>query len=218
MAARARPSNGSVIDWRKRRQEIADRALPLFLARPWANVTVEDIAAETGLSFWQIYYSFDGQEDVYRTSVTRLFDRLAKRVADRPEPGKTVLETVRKHVDFTAGILRDRSYRQILYLRIRDEPMEPWLSIQYRKKIAVPLIRNVKSAVSEAGNRQGLSIAVDDECCRQMLASLEARIAFPSLLHSEEIDTQSSDRAVDSSARTLWAATYNLDEPMPLSA
>jgi AcrR family transcriptional regulator len=179
---------------------------------------VEEIAAETDLSFWQIYYSFDGQEDVYRASVMRLFERLAERIANRPGPGETVLETVKRHVDFTAQILRDRSYRQILYLRIRDEPMEPWLGIQYRKKIAVPLIENLKVAVSEAGNRQGLSIAVDDECCRRMLASLEARIAFPSLLNSEEIDVQSSEQAVDSSARKLWAATYSVDEPMSLSA
>ena len=54
----------SVIDWQARRREIADNALPLFLSRPWPNVSIEEIGAESDLSFWQVYYSFDGQEDV----------------------------------------------------------------------------------------------------------------------------------------------------------
>lgn len=218
MSTRARPSNGSIIDWQERRHQIAKKALPLFMARPWASVTVEDIAAEADMSFWQVYYSFDGQEDVYRGSVTLLFDQLAKQIARPFAAGATVLETVTSNADFMAEVMQDESYRQILYLRVRDESVEPWLGIQYRKRIAIPLVQNLKNAVAEAGKRQGLVIAVDDACCWSALASLEASFAFPYLLRNAEIDEHSRKQAVSSSAKKVWSATYTLDEPMRLSA
>ena len=218
MPTRTRPSNGPIIDWRKRRHGIAKMALPLFMAKPWANVTIEDVAAHADMSFWQVYYSFDGQEDVYRASVTLLFDSLAERIAEPFATSATVLETVTCYADLMAKIMQEESYRQILYLRIRDESVEPWLGIQYRKRIAIPLVQSLKMGVAEAGKKLGLAIAVDDEICWGALASLEASFAFPYLLHNAGIDEHSRKQAVSSSAKKIWSATYTLDEPMRLSA
>lgn len=218
MSARARPSNGSVIDWKKRRQTIAERALPLFLNRPWPNVTIADIAAEAGMSFWQIYYSFDGQEDVYRAAVTLLIDEVAEMLADRPDPEATVLETVNRFVERAATALQSRSYRQLLYLRVRDEPTEPWLGIQYRRRIAAPLVEALKSAIAQSGRLQGLDIAIDEDCCRQTFASLEASLAFPALLEDRKPDAELSRHAIRTSARKIWAGTYNAEDAMRLSA
>lgn len=218
MSARPRPSNGSVIDWKKRRRTVAGKALPLFLNRPWPNVTIADIAAEADMSFWQIYYSFDGQEDVYRAAVALLIDEVADMLAARPDAEGTVLETVNRFVELAGRALQSQSYRQLLYLRIRDEPTEPWLGIQYRRKIAAPLIEGLKSAISQSGRLQGLDIAIDDDCCRQTFASLEASLAFPALLEDRGPDDELSRHVIHTSARKIWAGTYNTEEAIRLSA
>ncbi|MEM8696117.1 MAG: hypothetical protein AAGE05_08880 [Pseudomonadota bacterium] len=218
MKDRPRPRRGTAIDWRHRRKEIAAKVLPLFLNRPWRNVTVEDVAAETGLSFWQIYYSFDGQEDVYRAAVTQLIETIAQRIDSGPDVAPTILETIKRFVNFISETLQTQSYRQLLYLRIRDEPVEPWLGIQYRKRIGNPMVALLKAAISASGEEQGLQIAIDDRRCRETLISLEASLAFPSLLQNQSIDAEFSEQAIRSSAKKIWAATYSLENEMRLSA
>ncbi|MEO1169141.1 MAG: TetR/AcrR family transcriptional regulator [Pseudomonadota bacterium] len=218
MSARPRPSNGPGIDWQKRRRAVAEKALPLFLNRPWPNVTISDIAAEADMSFWQIYYSFDGQEDVYRAAVTRLIDEVAEIISAPPEADGAVLETIHRFIEYAAHALQTQSYRELLYLRIRDEPTEPWLGIQYRRKVATPLLENLKSALSQSGRRQGLEIAVDDRCCLETFASLEASLAFPALLQDHGLDEGASRQAIRTSASKIWAGTYNSAEPLRASA
>jgi len=41
----------SAIDWQERRREIAETALPLFMRRPWPNVSIEEIGAASEKSF-----------------------------------------------------------------------------------------------------------------------------------------------------------------------
>ncbi|WP_299322162.1 hypothetical protein [Parasphingopyxis sp.] len=218
MSARPRPSTGSVIDWKKRRRTVAEKALPLFLNRPWPNVSIADVADQADMSFWQIYYSFDGQEDIYRASVGLLIDAVAETCATPPDAQARVLDTIHSFIDFAASAMQTQGYRELLYLRIRDESNEPWLGIQYRRRIATPLIESLKSAISQSGHSQDLDVTIDDQCCRDTLASLEAALAFPALLQDHGLDDESSHQAIRTSARKIWTGTYTVGESLRLSA
>ena len=210
-------SSRSVIDWQERRREIADNALPLFLSRPWPNVSIEEIGAKCDLSFWQVYYSFDGQEDVYRATIMRLYEKLAENIADKPAPAATIRQTISDFVDHVAAIVQSRRYRHLLYLRVRDERVEPWLRIQHEKRIVRPLIKALEAAIETSSHSMGLDIAVDEHCCRRTLASLEASLSLPRLLQDDGLDEDFCQQAIRSSSKKIWAGTFHMDESLPIA-
>ncbi|QLC23039.1 TetR/AcrR family transcriptional regulator [Parasphingopyxis sp. CP4] len=217
MPTARRDSPRSAIDWQERRRDIADNALPLFLSRPWPNVSIEEIGAECDMSFWQVYYSFDGLEDVYRAAIMRLFENLSEEFAAQPEPAATIQQTISDFVDHVAAIVQSPRYRQLLYLRVRDERIEPWLGIQHEKRIVRPLIIALGTAIETSGHRMGMEIAVDEQCCRRTLASLEANLSLPRLLQDDGLDEDFCQQAIRSSSKKLWAGTFHMDESLPIA-
>ena len=214
MTGSRRAPKRPVIDWQERRREIADNALPLYLERPWPNVSIEDVARESEMSFWQVYYSFDGQEDVYRAAVMRLFDKLSNAFAGQKEPDETILQTIRTFVDHVAAIVQTADYRNLLYLRVRDEPTERWLGIYYERKIVQPLMHGLHQAIATSGQRQGMEIGVDEPICRRSFASLEASLSLPGLLQRNGLDEEFCEEAIRNSSKRIWAGTYQLDESL----
>ncbi len=55
----------SVEDKQQRRQDILDRAWELFQARPWAELTMSDVAESAGLSKAALYRYFDTKEALF---------------------------------------------------------------------------------------------------------------------------------------------------------
>lgn len=217
MPAVRRESMRSVIDWQERRRDIADSALPLFLNRPWPNVSIEEIGAESDLSFWQVYYSFDGQEDVYRAAIMRLYEKLAEEFAAQPAPAATIQQTISEFVDHVAAIVQSPRYRQLLYLRVRDERVEPWLGIQHEKRIVRPLIRALETAIEASGHRMGMKIAVEEDCFRRALASLEANLSLPRLLQDGGLDEDFCQQTIRTSSKKIWAGTFQMDHSLPIA-
>ncbi len=207
----------SIINWQERRRDIADSALPLFLSRPWPNVSIEEIGAKSDMSFWQVYYSFDGQEDVYRATIMRLYEKLAEEFAAQPAPAPTIQQTISDFVDHVALIVQSPRYRQLLYLRVRDERMEPWLGIQHEKRIVRPLITALEQAIESSGQRRGMAIAVDEQCCRSTFASLEASLSLPRLLQNGGLGEDFCQQTIRTSSKKIWAGTFHMDKSLPIA-
>lgn len=217
MPTARRQTPQSAIDWQERRRDIADNALPLFLNRPWPSVSIEDIGAESEMSFWQVYYSFDGREDVYRAAIMRLYEKLAEEFAAQPVPAATIQQTISDFVDHVATIVQSPRYRQLLYLRVRDERVEPWLGIQHEKRIVRPLIIALGAAIESSGHRMGMEIAVDEQCCRRTLTSLEASLSLPRLLQNDGLDEDFRQQTIRTSSKKIWAGTFQMDESLPIA-
>jgi AcrR family transcriptional regulator len=211
MSGSGKRPTGSIIDWRKRREDIAIGALALYLERPWPNVGIEEIAERLGISYWQVYYSFDGQEDVYKAAVDRLIDRLAHRIAQAPVPGASVNRTIHAYVRHAAAIVGSESYAQLVFLAMRDEHTDLWVKAAYEKKIAGPLRQGLEIAVKHAGHKAGLDMIVLHGASDRYLTMLETALALPRLLRRDEFADGNFEKAIAETAKEVWSATCTFD-------
>ena len=211
MACREKRTAGSTVDWRSRRAEIADAALPIFLERHWSALSVEEFAEAIGFTYWQVYYSFDGLEDIYRASVALLAETLADAVAAPPAPSASVSRTIQDYVRFAADIVRSEAYGQLLFLRLRDAYPEPWVRHVYDTRIAAPLRRGLEKAIAEAGAQNDLKIVLLHGARGRCLMSLEAALALPRLLSKEDFVEEGFEKTVASVAKDMFASTCTFD-------
>ena len=76
----------SAEDKQQRRQDILDRAWELFRARPWAELTMSDVAEAAGLSKAALYRYFETKEALFlEVEAARLGEWLRR----RSEPSST---------------------------------------------------------------------------------------------------------------------------------
>lgn len=201
----------STVEWRKRRSIIADAALPIFGERHWSGLSVEDIAEKTGNSYWKIYYSFDGLEDLYRTCIARLVDRVADTIVDAPENCASVNRTIHIYVRYAAEIVRSEAYGRLLFFRLRDGHAESWVRTSYEREIADPLRRGLEHAVVSAGEQFGIEMIMLHGAQDRYLMMLEAALAMPKLLNRDDYVDEVFERTVATVAKDMVAATCTFD-------
>ncbi|WP_051799512.1 TetR/AcrR family transcriptional regulator [Catenuloplanes japonicus] len=87
------------------REDIADTAERLFLARGYEATTIDDIAAECGMSMRTVYRYFPAKDDILVSRFTVSVELLLETVRSRP-PGEPVRASLRaafapltRHVD-----------------------------------------------------------------------------------------------------------------------
>lgn len=211
MGRTGKRQTGSVIDWRKRREEIAEGALSLYLERPWPNVSIDEIADRLGISYWQVYYSFDGQEDVYRAAAQRLVDRLATRIAEAPVPKNSVNRTIHDYVRHAASVVGSEDYARLVFLAMRDEHTDPWVRQAYEGKVAGPLRRGLEIAVKNAGDKNGLDMIVLHGTSERYLTMLETALALPRLLRRNDFAEENFEKTVAAAAKEVSSATCTFD-------
>lgn len=199
------------IDWQERREDIAARVLPLYLARPWSAVSIDEIAENLSISYWQVYYSFDGQEDVYRACVTRLIDAVTMRIEQAPVALASVNRTIQDYVRHAANIVGSEAYQHLLFLRLRDEHSDPWIRTAYENRIAEPLRKGLEDAVSRAGRQHDLKIVILHGIRERCLTRLEAALALPKLLQYSDFVDQMFEKTVATVAKEVFAATCTFD-------
>jgi len=67
----------------KRKQEALDVALRLLLQRGYANLNMDDLAVEAGISKPTLYQYFDSKEDLAAKAMARMFEKMGELI---PEP------------------------------------------------------------------------------------------------------------------------------------
>ncbi|WP_221892847.1 TetR/AcrR family transcriptional regulator [Parasphingopyxis marina] len=211
MSRHGKRPTGTIVDWRKRRGEIAAGALALYLERPWPNVGIEEIAERLGISYWQVYYSFDGQEDVYKAAVDRLIDRLARRIAEAPASCTSVNRTIHAYVRHAAAIVGSEDYARLVFLAMRDEHTDLWVKAAYEKKIAIPLRQGLEIAVKHAGRKAGLDMIVLHGASERYLTMLETALALPRLLRRDAFADGNFEKTIAETAKEVWSATCTFD-------
>lgn len=204
-------SEGDAVDWRRRRAEITRAAMPLYLERPWPSVPLEEICERAGISYWQVYYSFDGQEDIYRAAVTALIDALADMVAAAPGADPTVSRTIQCHVRHAAAAVHSKAYRDLLFLCLRDAHAEPWIATAYEHRIAEPLRKGLEDAVTESGARNGMTLVMLHGVRERYLAMLEATLAIPKLLPRPDCVAPDPEQAIAETCKLVTSSTCTFD-------
>jgi AcrR family transcriptional regulator len=77
------------------RQEIADKALELFVARGFDRVTVAEVANAAGVSEKTVFNYFPTKEDLFFDEIPEKEEALRETIRER-EPGETVLSALRR--------------------------------------------------------------------------------------------------------------------------
>ncbi|MEM8694759.1 MAG: hypothetical protein AAGE05_01905 [Pseudomonadota bacterium] len=202
---------GSCVDWQGRRAKIATAVLDLYLERPWPNVGIEEIAERLGIGYWQVYHSFDGQEDMYRAAVTRLVDTLADTLAERPKPCSSINRTIQNYVRYAADIVSMPAYGKLLFLCLRDEHTDPWVKSAYETGIAEPLRRNLETEVAAAGRRNDLRLVMVHNAPNLFLTTLEANLALPKLLRNDAVAQEHIAQTIAAATKQIFSATCTFD-------
>ena len=202
---------GTCVDWQARRSSIATDVLDLYLEKPWPNVSIDEIAERLGISYWQVYYAFDGQEDIYRAAVNRLVDMIANMSSFTPKTNLSVSQSIQDYVRYAAGIVSSDEYRKLLFLCLRDQHTDPWVKTAYDQRIAEPLRQGLEITVARAGARTGMDLCVLHGERDSYLTKLEATLALPKLLRHDDFVTSHVENAIASTAKQIFSATCTFD-------
>ena len=133
------------------RAEILGIALEQFSTRGFDAVSLRDIADEAGVNHAMIRYYFGSKENLWRESVTHLFNRFAEESVP-PEPGsdgfslEAVKEYIRNYVRYCAR--HPEHARLMMQEANRDSERLKWMAetfIRPRHDRTVPLIRHVSA-------------------------------------------------------------------------
>jgi AcrR family transcriptional regulator len=199
------------IDQAERAHQIADAALALYLENPRNSVTLEAIAEQAGLSYWQVYRFHCNTKTLFRAAISRLVRRIETGLRAAPSEAPSVSEGVRRYTAFAAQFMRDEAYAQFIYLLIRERCAEPMLEEAYESRIARALRSGLERIVRHAGGKHGLIILLGAAATRDFVKSLEAEFVLPKLLPGFVApDAETVNAAVRRIADRAVAASYVL--------
>lgn len=126
----------------KTRDTILETALALFSARGYHGVTVEDIAAEAGLTKGAVYYWFTDKDDLGRDLQQHIYERLTQAGLRAVDPGDDAITNLRRafevYLDAVGSLGEARFF-------LRDAWTIPALEVGTRanERDAISLLRGV---------------------------------------------------------------------------
>ena len=199
------------VDWRGRRTQIADSIVSLYRKRPWRSVTVEEAADWLEVSYWQIYHSFDGREDMYRLAVERLIDRVADNVQVTPADYTTVNQAIADTVRHLATVIASDSYGDLLFLCLRDEGTDPWIRTAFQKRIVTPMLNQLEEAIQSAGTRHGIHLILLDDAPEECIAMLDCALCISRLWRSRDVPATEFESTVAAATKRVFRSTCTFD-------
>ena len=144
----------------ERRAQIIEAALACFTRQGYVNTTMDDIAAESGLSKGAIYWYFKSKDDVFQAAFTSMFEAVGAESMAALQACGTAAERLRLGAQTMVNLARDIEGYFALIIEFwaqsenRDQVMGFWAGMlkQYQQVIA---------AVFEGGIQSGEFREVD---------------------------------------------------------
>lgn len=204
-------SHGTGVIWRTRRAEIAEAVVALYRKRPWRSVTIEEAADWLGISYWQIYYSFDGREDMYRAAVERLIDRVADETQFTSGTYATVNQAITDYVRHLATVIAGTAYSDLVFLCLRDEETDPWIRSAYQRRILGPMQHGLEEIVRAAGARHDVHLILLDDVPEDCIAMLDCSLCISQLWRAREIPPAVFEASVSDAAKLVFRSTCTFD-------
>ncbi|TQS44474.1 TetR/AcrR family transcriptional regulator [Cryptosporangium phraense] len=181
------------------RSVIEDAALRLFAEKGYEATTVDEIAAEAGVSVRSFHYHFPTKRDVLVGDLSGKADELASALAAQPD-GQHPLVALRAALH-TLGVAQDVEHRERTLLRARILRSEPHLV-----PFAHELFRGFGRVLSEdVARRAGLD--ADRDAYPRLVASVAVAVLGSTMmtLASEGCDQAALDEAIDSALECVLA-------------
>ena len=172
----------------ERRAQIIEAALACFTCKGYANTTMDDIVAESGLSKGAIYWYFKGKDDLFQAALTSIFDGVAVESMQAMMACETSAERLRTGAQSMVALCRDIEGYFGLIVEFwsqsgnRDEAMAFWAQMltQYQQAIA---------AIFEEGARTGEFKPVDAGALTWMImAAYDGLAAYDMMMPDLDMD------------------------------
>jgi AcrR family transcriptional regulator len=180
-----------------RRSKLIETAIRLFSERPYAEVSVEDIAADAGVATGLLYYHFKDKQGLYAAGLELLAEQLKEHIQAASDPSAPPLEQL------LAGLGAHLEF-------VEQHPTG------YRELLAGAASQPKVAAIIERERRERLELMVEglppeaQPPSPLLLATLEGWLHFVDGVQLSWLDSRRLDRAQvgELCARVLFAAGY----------
>jgi AcrR family transcriptional regulator len=188
----------------ERRAQIIEAALACFTRKGYANTTMDDIVAESGLSKGAIYWYFKSKDDVFQAAFTSMFEAVGAESVAALQACETAAERLRVGAQTMVGLARDLEGYFGLIIEFwaqsenRDEVMGFWAEIlaQYQQAIA---------AILEGGTQTGEFREVDAGALAWMIMAAYDGLAAYDMMMSDLDLTKISETFIETLLKGLTA-------------
>ncbi|SMF62028.1 TetR/AcrR family transcriptional regulator [Allosphingosinicella indica] len=194
------------------RLRLVNGALDLIAEKPFASVTVEELAERSGVSYWSTYRNLPTREQIFRMAATHLARRILDAMRAGGEPTSGVLAATQDFARRLMAVMQGEDYFRLLAIVIREGRGSDWLADVYSEQVATPLVRLLEHIVRAAGESLGAVVLIRDGAAQRFLMQMESALVLPRLHPmSHGPDHGAATGLVDAAARALVAATYAHD-------
>ena len=137
----------------ERRRQIVDAALSCFTRKGYSNTSIDDIAAESGLSKGSIYWYFDSKSDLFAQVIDRFFEDFGQEAMDELDQHDRYADKLRAGVRAMTEMCRQSEGIFGLFLEYwaqsesRETASRHWADvlIRYERMIAAIIEQGVGS-------------------------------------------------------------------------
>ncbi|WP_437662724.1 TetR family transcriptional regulator [Sorangium sp. So ce1182] len=154
------------------REQILDAALRVFSRKGYSAATLQDVAAEAGLTRGAVYWHFKGKVELYTALVSERFARANEVLAEALSPRYSPLESIERLLTRSLEYLEeDPEYRAVLSISLFKTELTPELEPGFQQKIAS--MRRLVDAVADLV-RKGIAAGEIDRATDPRAAALAA--------------------------------------------
>lgn len=154
------------------REQILDAALLVFSRKGYSAATLQDVAAEAGLTRGAVYWHFKGKVELYAALVGERFARANEVFAEALSPRYSPLESIERLLTRSLEYLEeDPEYRAVLSITLFKTELLPELEPAFQQKIAS--VRRLVETIADLV-RKGIAAGQIDRATDPKAAALAA--------------------------------------------
>ncbi|WP_437312663.1 TetR family transcriptional regulator [Sorangium sp. So ce385] len=154
------------------REQILDAALLVFSRKGYAAATLQDVAAEAGLTRGAVYWHFKGKVELYAALVGERFARANEVFAEALSPSYSPLESIERLLTRSLEYLdEDPEYRAVVSITLFKTELLPELEPAFQQKIAS--VRRLVDTIADLV-RKGIAAGQIDRATDPKAAALAA--------------------------------------------
>ncbi|AGP37909.1 hypothetical protein BE04_28225 [Sorangium cellulosum] len=154
------------------REQILDAALLVFGRKGYSAATLQDVAAEAGLTRGAVYWHFKGKVELYAALVGERFARANEVFVEALSPSYSPLESIERLLTRSLEVLdEDPEYRAVLSITLFKTELLPELEPAFQQKVAS--VRRLVDTIADLV-RKGIAAGQIDRAADPKAAALAA--------------------------------------------
>lgn len=156
------------------REALMAAARELFNQQPWQVVSMNDIAAQAGLTRRTLYNQFATAEELFRATRDDLILDVAKIIPLSVPGGFRPQAAFRTYFRQLAEAISSDSYQELLNSIVRDGWSAPWFLEAFNRHIRLPIARSIELYIQEIQPNGSTSSSDNRREALHLLAAIEA--------------------------------------------